>query len=441
MNILEQRHSYGIALIFSGLPTVWIVRALAGAPDSQMFSIIFMILSICLIVYLPNLTKSIAEVLLPPLADSYTKLIPLLFLVPIFIASIIADLPKDFGPIYILFTITFLIAINTVPYEKFVFLPQALLLVAGVGCFIVMVYTLANGIDLDGQRLGAGGTNSPGQVSFMGGTAIYTAIFMIKNASRVVGYKFNALAYFFVAIGTVVIILTVSRSTLISLLLCLLFAIFNIIYFKFTKKHHQGNFLLNNFKQKNQKIKNLPLKMILFAVAILIIIFYADAIIHFLEPAIKIYNTYQKRFLEYLQGGIASYFGETSKEASATGRRELLQYAMRNMNNFGHGYKALWVDFPIVQAFYDLGILGGILFLVISFIIPYILIINSVISQELDMIKSIGIYLYIFDSPGLFLHGQPYDFYIWLRIILLYMVMGKAFLFSRKQNQMMTLIR
>ncbi|NJR18522.1 MAG: hypothetical protein HC785_24280 [Calothrix sp. CSU_2_0] len=244
MNFLMQRHSYGIAFIFSGLPTVWIIRALAGAPESQMFSITFMIISICLIIYPPNLSKSIAEVFFPPLADSYIKLAPLLFLIPVFIASIWINRANDFGPIYILFTIAFLIAINTVPYERFIFLPQAFLLIAGLGCFIVMIYTIINGVDLEGQRLGAGGTNSPGQVSFMGGTAINTAVFMINNASKTIGSKFKIYAYASVFVGTTVVMLALSRSTLVSLLLCLILALFNTIYFKSIKKNKKNKFFI-----------------------------------------------------------------------------------------------------------------------------------------------------------------------------------------------------
>ncbi len=441
MNFFIQRHSYGIAFIFSGLPTVWIIRALAGAPESQMFSIIFMIISICLVVYPPNLSKSIAEVLFPPLTDSYIKLAPLLFLIPVLIAAIWISRPNDFGPIYILFTIAFLIAINTVPYERLVFLPQAFLLIGGLGCFIVMIYTVANGVDLDGQRLGAGGTNSPGQVSFMGGTAMLTAFFMIGNASKIIGSKFKMYAYTSILVGTAVVILAVSRSTLISLFLCLVLGLFNNFYFQIIKKNKKTNFLSNNQANKKAPNNGLPIKMFVLAIIILIIIFYSDSILEFIAPVTKTFNIYQKRFLDYLQGGVASYFGGKSKEASATGRRELLAYALANMNDIGHGYKALWVDFPIIQAFYDLGLLGGIMFFVVTFIIPYALIINSIILQELDMIKSIVIYLYVFDSPGLFLHGQPYDFYIWLRIILLYAVMSKSFLFARNHHNFGELIK
>ncbi|PSB04088.1 hypothetical protein [Merismopedia glauca] len=422
MNWSIQRHSYGVALIFAGLPIVWILRALVNAPNSQIYSIVAMILGLCLIVYPPKLWKCTLEVIFPPLTQSFWQLVPLLFLIPALVASFLANIPDDLGGVYILFLIAFLIAFNTVPYERLKFLPQACFVISATGCLVVLLYALKSGIGLSGQRLTAAATNSPGQIAYMGGTALISGIATLNHLSKSLSSLLRNYAYAAIMLGTAVVILAVSRSTLIGLSLCLLFALFNRIYYFAPEKLPPIHLKI---KPKKSWFSSTELKLIIWAVILIFAILYWENLLLTLSPVAKTFNTYQERFWTYLQKGYQTYAEGTGTELSAGKRRALLTYAISNFDNLGHGYKSLWVDCPLAQAFYDGGLLGGLLFLAVALIIPVACIANLTYFQPVDPIKSICIYLYIFSSPTLVLHGQPYDFYFWLRIVIIYSVMSK----------------
>jgi hypothetical protein len=434
MNWSNLKYSYGVALIFCGLPIIWIIRDSVGASDSQIYSIVFMVIALCLIVYLPNLWKCIAEVIFPPLTDSYIKLLPLLFLIPALVASFLTSRLNDLGGVYIIFTIAFLIAINSVPYEKLIFLPHAFLCISTIGCLFIMYSTITNGVALEGQRLVAGSTNSPGQVSYTGATAIISGFVLLHHQAKFLGTIFKTFIYISITLGTTVVVLTVSRSTLISLFLCLLVAALNKLLKTSTKTSQDLSFLKHNKKNKKYFIDKLEFQLLIIAVTIILLMLYWELIFEYLSPFFKILSIYQEKFIDYLKNGYQTYIGASSKEASAAIRRNNLHYALVNMNNWGYGYKALWVDFPLVQGFYDGGLIGGFLFLITSAIMPLFFVMRMLYQQKVDVIKSTCIYIYILAFPGLFLHGQPYDFYIWFRIILTCSIMSKVLIFQPKNN-------
>ena len=76
--------------------------------------------------------------------------------------------------------------------------------------------------------------------------------------------------------------------------------------------------------------------------------------------------------------GIRTFLGLENSDVSASMRtssakRVIDQYLHNSTAKqvlFGRGYMTTWVDVPIVQAFWDLGLFGGIFFIIIQFIIP-----------------------------------------------------------------------
>ncbi|UPW18272.1 hypothetical protein M0C34_18930 [Agarivorans sp. TSD2052] len=86
----------------------------------------------------------------------------------------------------------------------------------------------------------------------------------------------------------------------------------------------------------------------------------------------------------------------------------------------GSGYKSLWLDFPLLQAYSDLGILFGFLFMGTFLILPCLFSLRYINSSN-----AVGFFslLYLANVPRLFLHGQPYDWqhFIYLVPIVAYM--------------------
>lgn len=89
--------------------------------------------------------------------------------------------------------------------------------------------------------------------------------------------------------------------------------------------------------------------------------------------------------IEFIGNGIkALYMGEGyGVDASANTRLITRREALRIISSsnlfqllFGHGYMKMYVDIPILQAFLDLGIIGGSVYFYIIFIIPLKLIVS-----------------------------------------------------------------
>lgn len=107
---------------------------------------------------------------------------------------------------------------------------------------------------------------------------------------------------------------------------------------------------------------------VLFCVGLLLVLYAKNS---FIQDALG-------RAGESLIKGIRTFLGLDSSDMAATMRtssakRVIEQYLHNSTAKqflFGRGYMTTWVDVPIVQAFWDLGIFGGIFFAVIQFIIP-----------------------------------------------------------------------
>lgn len=84
------------------------------------------------------------------------------------------------------------------------------------------------------------------------------------------------------------------------------------------------------------------------------------------------------RAAESLFKGIRTFLGLDSSDMAASMRtssaKRVIDQFLHNSTAmqvlFGRGYMTTWVDIPIVQAFWDLGLLGGMFFTMIQFIIP-----------------------------------------------------------------------
>lgn len=79
-----------------------------------------------------------------------------------------------------------------------------------------------------------------------------------------------------------------------------------------------------------------------------------------------------------LTNGVLTFLGKNSSDMSAAMRVSSAETVMNEyLHNstvfqqfFGRGYMTKWVDIPFIQAFWDLGLVGGILFCIIQFIVP-----------------------------------------------------------------------
>lgn len=79
-----------------------------------------------------------------------------------------------------------------------------------------------------------------------------------------------------------------------------------------------------------------------------------------------------------LQNGVQTFLGINSSDMSAAMRvstssailDEYLYHSTLTQMIFGRGYMTTWIDIPFLQAFWDMGVIGGVVFIYIQFIIP-----------------------------------------------------------------------
>jgi hypothetical protein len=121
----------------------------------------------------------------------------------------------------------------------------------------------------------------------------------------------------------------------------------------------------------------------------------------------------------YVAGGLKEV------DESAQTRAILHARVFSEFNIWGHGYDALYVDAPVLQAFYDLGLLGGLAFVLIALVVPLLWWVLRVRSGGLSAVERFPFLVYLFSLPNLILHGRPYDFSVWLPVMMLFCVMAR----------------
>jgi hypothetical protein len=124
----------------------------------------------------------------------------------------------------------------------------------------------------------------------------------------------------------------------------------------------------------------------------------------------------------HLELGYLGYVeGVSGVESSAETRRRLMSNELADLNWIGHGYRSLYIDCPVLQAFGDGGLALGLCFVVTTLCIPLTFIgIKLMSSYEVTLLERLMIYFYLISMPNLFLHGEPYDFTTWFYMIAIY---------------------
>lgn len=133
---------------------------------------------------------------------------------------------------------------------------------------------------------------------------------------------------------------------------------------------------------------------------------------------------------EAVASGIETIFSNKSElmyDASASGRVLQRSYALELLYSnflFGGGYKIFWVDFPLLQAFSDMGIFFGLFYVFVVLIVP--LMFSKVLISS-DGYSRLVMIFYLACIPRLFLHGQPYDWQHLIYIVPVYALIPVAF--------------
>lgn len=144
------------------------------------------------------------------------------------------------------------------------------------------------------------------------------------------------------------------------------------------------------------------------------------AIYYIFPDAVQMASDYMER----LALGISTYLGDFSGgvDAAAVHRNNVLNTVPREYLNsswniilFGNGYGTRQLDVPYLQAFTDLGLIGGIYYLIVELFYPLQMLTVRGDSRFLKFVQYIGIMTVTYNLYS----GVPYNHYKFVGIILM----------------------
>lgn len=131
-----------------------------------------------------------------------------------------------------------------------------------------------------------------------------------------------------------------------------------------------------------------------------------------------------ERYIQRLINGVNTYFGNFSGgiDPAAEARNIVMnsvpqQYLASDIKTilFGNGYGYQQLDIPYLQAFTDLGLIGGLYYFVIQCIFPVGILLKKEKDQGINLLKYIGIMTVTYNLYS----GVPYGHYKFVGLILL----------------------
>ena len=125
----------------------------------------------------------------------------------------------------------------------------------------------------------------------------------------------------------------------------------------------------------NNKLKIQNVSSLLKIIGVLIVVVVAILILYKNNSTV---HSVVDRAYNLLISGINTYVGKGSLDSGAGFRRTVLEtvpYELVNNTStkeiiLGHGFMEGWFDVPYIQAFWDMGLLGGVFFIIVQLIIP-----------------------------------------------------------------------
>jgi hypothetical protein len=398
------RKSIGIALVLSGSPIIYFLRdGLGLSPGNFFFTGTLMFLFLLLLLSKDMIIK--LEIQKPNIILFYLACFYWFIVINYFLLSDYPDKNKDI--FYFLYLLTYFILLLFVRDEEVKFIYIAFLLSTFLSNFFFIYFFKTLFTSVTFRDIGSrayigqeeGNPNLYANIAYYG---IIASLFTIKRAYKQV---YKILAFINIPLSILVILLTQNRTVLIVLLIVLIsFTIKEILH------------ILTSFK-----VKKIDLFKIIKIFAILILFFL---LIFVILPQ-DILSIYFSNYSIYLEGLLLNLSGKVGDQSSIQ-RIDAFNMIINELKNtpenylFGMGYKYEWLDIPFLQAFRDLGFLGGFVFLIFHAIIVSYVIRHLFLKRNIDLnIISFLLLLYILIFFNCMAHGQPYDLSHWLILITL----------------------
>lgn len=390
------RTSFGLALILCGQPIAWSIRGqLVPGSENPAFPAVAILLGLALM-FDP---KWIVQ---RPLYCAPTALaIPLFgLLLPLAALGVLAPGPIQFATIAysaVLIALTLMLAMT--PQVVLASLPKMVLLVGLVSCIVPLVELAIGGPAKGFFRLTVSGNDNPLVIGGIGGmTALAGMVVGLGRGGR--GVLWGIFAGLGTAVGVLTMLLTNTRSAALMLALCV--PLFLLVLNPRTRRE----------SGRGSRAKSIAYLGVLATGA-------AAA------PAVAIALLGPDLFFDLVMVGLLRFAGAAAIVSSEAGavdlstsiRVSMLRELWDNLSLAGEGYMAqaiaagapdLYPHLSYAQAFYDLGLAGGVAFAMVTLVLPLALAIAAVLRGGLAHTEVLTILLLVFIQGEHLAHTTPY---------------------------------
>lgn len=415
------RESFGLSMIIFGTPIIFFFRETVKlAPGSSAFTAVCLVGCLVLMIpptFLKKLYKP--NTLLVKLGFTFLlySFFYLMFYNP-FAKTIFYSAFREYSSYGMIFVYLFLL-INLPNKEiKEVVIP-IIALVTFVGSICLILSLIRNPNYILGQRaaiyFGDGEEGGNPHVFAKGAYAQLISAFLLF---RYKGVLTKVFAYFSVFIAIVVIIATQTRAVLLSALLAMaVFLLFNL------KKSQIKSFITSFFTLRN-------------GIALLIIFFGVYYYLSHYTPFFKIIASYADRFNSTFESALLTATGNAKENTAFDPSSYQRVLSLTYFNNFIHGqgeklifgmgYRHTYLDVPIIEAFFDCGIIGFITF--VGFNLVCLWESFRAIRRNNNPLALFLAYYYIVLFVGIFTSGRPFDTSYWFMFTVMMRYFGLKYL-------------
>jgi hypothetical protein len=406
--------SFGLALILVGQPIAWFVRGQLTDGESPVFPAAIVLIGFLMV--LGNRPFRNPRLQVDP---AILAIFVLLVLLPIVALAMVAPVELLTDWTYSLFTIAVLAALAITPLSSLRHLPLAVALVGGVSSALP-IYELATSSALENfVRLTLRGNNNTLVVGTVGGMTMLSATWaIVTGGARSLATGFLC-AVAFVA-GLAGVALSNTRSVMIALLYSL------PILLLVLRPLARGTFQpVPPSVARAQRF--------VFLVATGLAALSAPAVLSSVVDT-ETLESVLEAFADRIAGAFSALSGDEfgSVDRSSAERIELIASTMNGLTFWGEGInsqlleqgnrrdRGVYPHLTYLQAFYDLGLPGAIIFTLTNLAIPLALISRRLLDSRIDPAIGLFIIYYLFSHMDQLTHGTPYFWYITLPVGLVY---------------------
>jgi hypothetical protein len=401
--------SIGLALIIAGQPLGWAMRGQTGGGKSILFPVGIVIIGFLLLLHSDMLIRLRLYARPVPFAAAlFLLLIPvtaLLFVDPVGLVQYL---------VYMVFIVSVIFATGFNASERFDRFPEALMLVAGASSLAPLLELAIGGVAKGFFRLAISGNDNTLIVATTGGIAMLAATvsaFSPRRGSFLWGF---ICAGVWLA-GLAAALLSGTRSVFGMILV--LIPLYALVL---RDRKASG-------KQRGLKTSAFWLILLVGALAAPTA---AIAIVG-LDTLAEI----SSRSLSRITGALALLGGSAgSVDESTAIRAQLVAESWANMSLAGQGVMALpyshgdlsvYQHNAYLQAFYDLGLFGGGLYIGITLLVPLAMVAAVIARGNVNPTEQLLILLFLFVQGDMLAHGTPYNWSPLLAVGLVYVLLTR----------------